>query len=101
MTTFTTPNIPSNINTIEKLHFWTSLILRSVNGPKSVVENEGFLPERVAQAPIIESPNDGIRTLTRVNLQLDPAYASDRTKKLWEFANELTQGSIPTTFLSN
>lgn len=101
MTTLALSQIPSNINTLEKLHAWSTFALRAVNGPKSVVEAEGFLPERVAQAPLTETPNDGIRLGARVSIQFDPAGFSDKSKKLWEFANELTIGSMPTTFTSN
>jgi hypothetical protein len=101
MTTLTTAQIPTNINTLEKLHLWSGLTLRAINGSKAVVENEGFLPERLVQVPFIESPNDGVRSVVRVNIQLDPAYASDKTKKLWEFANELTGGSMPPAYTSN
>lgn len=97
----TLSQIPSNINTLEKLHVWSGLALRALNGARSVVEAEGLLPERVAQIPLIETPNDGIRFIVRANIQLDPAYASDKTKKLWEFANEITTGSLPTAFTTN
>jgi hypothetical protein len=101
MTTLALAQIPSNINTLEKLHAWSTLALRAANGPKTVTEAEGFLPERVAQAPITETPNDGLRINCRVNLQIDPAFSSDKTKKLWEFANELTVGTMPVTYTSN
>jgi hypothetical protein len=101
MTTLALTQIPSSITTLEQLHVWSGLALRAANGPKTSVENEGFLPERVAQCPIIETPNDGIRMLTRVCVQFDPAFSSDKTKKLWLFANELTVGTMPTSFTSN
>lgn len=88
--------MPAGMTTVEQVHAWTTMVLREVNGPKSVVETSGFLPEPVAQAPTIESPSDGVRLICRVNLQIDPAYASDRTKKYFMFAKELTVGTIPT-----
>ena len=101
MTTLALAQIPSNINTVEKLHAWSALCLRAVNGPKSVIESEGYLPERVAQVPITETPNEGIRLGVRVSIKLDPSFASDKTKKLWEFAEELTVGPLPNGFGSN
>jgi hypothetical protein len=101
MTTLALTQIPTNINTLEKLHAWSTLALRAVNGPKAVVEAEGFLPEKVVQSPLTETPNDGIRMGTRVSIQFDPSFSSDKSKKLWEFANELTVGTIPVTFTSN
>jgi hypothetical protein len=102
MTTLTLSQIPANINTLEKLHLWSGLALRALNGGNAIVEANGLLPEPVAQAPTIETPNNGVRHVVRVNIGLDPAYASDRTKKLWEFALELTGGALPAgNFTSN
>jgi hypothetical protein len=101
MTTLALTQIPSNINTLEKLHAWSTLALRAANGPKTATEGEGYLPERVAQAPIIETPNDGIRMVSRVSIQIDPSIFSDKSKKAWEFANELTIGTMPVPFTSN
>lgn len=101
MTTLALTQIPADINTLEKLHLWSTLALRAANGPKTATEGEGYIPERVAQAPIIETPNDGIRVVARVSVQLDPAAFSDKTKKLWQFANELTIGTMPISFTSN
>lgn len=95
MTTLTLSQIPSNINTLEKLHLWSGLALRALNSANAVVEANGLLPELVAQCPTIETPNNGVRHVVRVNIELDSAYASDKTKKLWEFAKELTGGALP------
>jgi hypothetical protein len=96
MTTLTLNQIPSNINTLEKLALWTALTLRSLNGSNAIVEANGLLPELVAQCPTIETPNNGVRQICRLNIGLNPNYASDKTKKLWEFAEELTGGALPT-----
>jgi hypothetical protein len=101
MTTLSLTNIPSNINTLEKLHLWTVLALRDINGAKSIVEAEGYLPERLVQAPIIETPNAGQRFILRTSIELDLIYTSDKTKKLWEHAKELTVGPMPASYLSN
>jgi hypothetical protein len=95
MTTLTLSQIPSNINTLEKLHLWSGLALRAMNSGNAVTEVNGALPENVAQVPVIETPNHGVRHIVRVQIELDPAYASDKTKKLWEFAKELTGGALP------
>ena len=96
MTTLTLSQIPSNINTLEKLALWTALTLRALNGGNAIVEANGLLPEPVAQCPVIETQNNGVRHIVRLNIGLNPNYASDKTKKLWEFAEELTGGALPT-----
>jgi hypothetical protein len=98
MTTFATSQLPSGIITVEQVHLWSTLVLTSVNGTKAIIEATNSYPEEMSQWNMFRSPNDGLRTLCRVNLQIDPLVASDKTKKMWLFANELTTGTIPTTF---
>lgn len=97
MTTFTA--LPSGIITVEQVHLWSDLVLTAVNGSKAIIESTNAYPEEVAQWNLFKSPNDGLRTLCRVNIPMDPLMASDRTKKMWMFANELTIGSVPATYL--
>ncbi|MFM2430715.1 MAG: hypothetical protein RLZZ511_1928 [Cyanobacteriota bacterium] len=101
MTTFTKAELPSDINTVEQVALWCALVLNAVNGQKAVIEAVNTIPEPIAQYNIFQSPNDGLRTLTRLDLPLDPASASDRSKKLWRFANEMTIGAIPAPFTTN
>jgi hypothetical protein len=101
MTTFTKDELPSGVNTLEKLSLWVALAMRAANGSKAVVEAEGLFPERVAQVPMVETPNDGLRFICRISLKMDPTFVADKSKKLWEFAEETTLGAIGATFTSN
>lgn len=98
MTTFTA--LPSGILTVEQVNLWSVLVLQSVNGSKALIEQTNAYPEEVAYWNMFKSPNDGLRTLGRINLPMDPLLASDRTKKMWMFANELTIGAVPATYLT-
>jgi hypothetical protein len=98
MTTFAVSQLPSGIVTVEHVHLWSTLVLTAVNGSKAIIEATNSYPEELSQWNTFKSPNDGLRTLCRVNLSLDPLVASDRSKKMWLFANELTTGTIPTSF---
>jgi hypothetical protein len=101
MTTLLLSQIPSNIATVEQLVFWGTSILRDMNPGRDVVEGENQLPAFVASLPIYESPKSGILATARCTLTMDPAYSSDRSKKLWMFAKELSVNNIPATYLSN
>jgi hypothetical protein len=101
MTTFSSANLPSNITTVEQLAFWCNLVLTVSNGTKSIVERVNSYPEAISQYNVFQSPNDGLRILSRLNIPLDPAVAADKTKKMWMFANEMTAGTIPAIYTSN
>jgi hypothetical protein len=101
MTTLALSQIPSNINTVEKLHAWSGFVLRSVHGQTSLIEVSGLLPEARHQAPVIEPPGGTICYVFRNNIEFDPTHVADKTKKLWEFARETNQNTIPAFFTTN
>ena len=67
-------DIPSNINTVEKLAAWCALVLQSVTGSATIPEVTGASPELVAtSAPyyITANPTDfHYRLLSRQSLRL-------------------------------
>lgn len=93
--------IPNQINTVEKLHFWTTLVLRATYGTRSIVEAEGLLPEQMVQCPFIEAPNDGVTAICRTSIKIDPLFTTDNTKKLWQHAIASVDTTIPAAFTSN
>ena len=101
MTTLALSQIPSNINTVEKLHAWSGFVLRHVNENVAMIETSGLTPEDRHQAPMIEPPGFGTHYVFRSNIEFDPTHVMDKTKKLWEFARETTAGTIPPGFTSN
>jgi hypothetical protein len=101
MTTFSPSQLPSGCNTVEKVNAWSALVLRSVAGTREVVEQEGYVPQRIAVAPIAETPNAGIRMTTRASLKLNADYDSTTTGKLWTQVQEQVEGTIPTAFTTN
>lgn len=100
MANFTTSMIPSDINTIERLHAWTSAILARYNSKQTIIEVTGNLPEIVAQTTVLNTPDGLQRLITRVSLEIDPAWSSDKTHGFWYWAKELSVPSvIAPTFL--
>jgi hypothetical protein len=100
MTTLALSQIPSGINTVEQIHAWSGLVLRSVSGTREVTEQEGYLPQRIAVAPISETPSQGIRMTVRASLEMVPGYDA-ATTKLWKQVKEQVEGTIPAAYLSN
>lgn len=104
MTSLAPSNIPSSANpatggSLERLFMWAGLALKAANGTRGAVESDGGSAQPVMQYQIYEAPDGQYRLILRANLRLDPTYITDPTKRLWEFSQELTTGSIPSTYL--
>lgn len=92
--------IPSQINTLEKLHVWSGLALANINPALSAIEGVGYT-ERCAQAGIFYVAADNkYRGLVRASIQMSPDYLAGGAK-LWTFAQELSNTAIPVIFTAN
>lgn len=93
-------DIPSDINTLEKLAAWVGLTLTNINAALVAVEGPSYT-ERVAQAGVyyVQADNKN-RILIRNSIQMSPDYLAGG-HKLWSYAMELSDTAIPTIFKSN
>lgn len=93
-------DIPSQINTLEKLAAWANLTLANINPSLAVIEGVGYT-ERAAQAGVFFVAADNkYRLLGRTSIQMSPDYLAGGAK-LWTYAQELSNTAIPTTFKAN
>ncbi len=93
-------DIPSQINTVEKLAAWCALTLANVNSTMEVIEGVGYV-ERAAQAGIFYVAADNkYRLLARLSLQVSPEHLAGGTKT-WTYVQDLSNTAIPATFKSN
>lgn len=93
-------DIPSQINTLEKLIMWSGSTLANINPNLVAIEGIGYT-ERVAQAGIFYIQADNkYRALIRNSIQISPDYLAGGAK-LWTFAQELSNTAIPAIFKSN
>lgn len=101
MTVFTaSTDLPSNINSLEKLALWVGTALERVNPTSSVLESPG-IPSRVAQAAIIRADDGSKRVVIRLSLPLAEDYASNNTVKFWQNALDLSNTALPSAFKIN
>lgn len=99
MTAITKADIPSDIDTVEKLAAWCGFILSSLNPSTTAVEGVG-ISERVAQSNIFYIGADNKdRLLIRLSLQYDPEYRAGGLKP-WQYAMEISSTALPTNFKS-
>lgn len=95
-----TTDIPSQINTLEKLAAWANLALANINPTLQATEGVGY-SERVAQAGIFFVLADNkYRFLGRSSIEISPDYLAGGSKT-WNYAQELSNTPLPALFRSN
>lgn len=97
MTAFSTTDIPSNIDTLEKLAAWVGLSLTAINPTLTAIEAPNY-SARTCQAGtfFIEADNKH-RLLVRVSLPISAEHLSGANNP-WTYAEELSQTVIPDGF---
>jgi len=95
-----TTDIPSQINTLEKLFVWAGLALANINPQLTAIEGVGYT-ERCCQAGIFYIAADNkYRALIRSSVQVSPDHMN-AGGKLWIHAMELSSTALPTNFKTN
>ena len=95
-----TTQIPSQINTLEKLHSWSGLCLAYLYPDVTALEGVGY-QERVASANLFYIAADNRhRIITRASMQMSPDFKAGG-QKLWNYTVELGNTAIPTIFTAN
>lgn len=93
-------DIPSNINTLERLIAWSGYSLAFCNPTLGVVET-ATRTEKVAQALIFQAADDTYRLLVRACLPVNPDFMTDRSVKIWMHTQELSNVALPAGFKTN
>lgn len=93
-------DIPTNINTLEKLAAWVGLALTRCNPGLKYLENPDQMAQRVAEVALIKADDNTFRQIVRLALPMDDAYATS-TKKSWEDIKEISQVQLPSDFKVN
>ena len=92
--------IPSQIDTVEKLHVWSGLVLANINPALTAIEGVGYT-ERVSQAGLFYVQADNkYRALIRGSIQMSSDYLAGGAK-LWTYAQPLSGTAIPAIFTAN
>lgn len=101
MTAFSTSDLPSSVNSLEKLALWVSLALNNINQQTSVQEVQN-LNQPVAVAQLFEYDDNGVkkwRFVGRQSIEVSPNWQQGATK-VWTHAQALSATTIPTDFKS-
>lgn len=100
MTTISFADVPSDINSIERMLVWSGLALATTN-PKVAILEAVDRYEAAAQALYFQAADQSQRVLIRACLPVDPAFAYDRTKKLWMHTQDLGVVQLPAAMKVN
>lgn len=90
-------DIPTNIDTVEKLAVWTANVLSSLNLTTTALEAAGY-SQRVAQSGVFYVDVDNRhRSLIRLSIPMSPEHLAGANNN-WVYAEELSNAPIPTNF---
>lgn len=101
MTAFSTADLPTSVNTLEKLSMWVALATNNINQQTSVQEIPN-LNQPVAVAQLFEYDDNGVkkwRFVGRFSVEVSPNWQQGATK-LWTHAQALSANALPTDFKS-
>ena len=101
MSALTLGNIPSNINTYERLLVWAAQCCQSIaNGQEvNVVENTGSVPTAQVQVAVTADNADRFIVTAYVPLDRDALNAADN--KTWMAAEDIAASAPHSNLLSN
>lgn len=94
-------DIPSSINSLERLVVWSIMALRRTNPTLAVTEVADESPQKVAYSALTNTDDGKIRFIGRVSIEIDAAYAEDNTTKLWMKAIDLSNTQLPAAYKTN
>lgn len=94
-------DIPSSINTLERLATWAIMSLRRTNPTQKVIEVSESAPVNVVQAAIVQADDGSVRFFGRISLPVAADYAEDNVNKLWMKSEELSNTVLPSAFTQN
>lgn len=99
MTAFATSQIPSSVNSLEKLVVWANLALNSINPTLAVNESQASQPVNVSQTAFFRDATGQLRLTVRASLPISENYSTN-TGKFWTNVQDLNNATIPTGYTS-
>ena len=101
MTAFATTDLPASVNTVEKLHAWSGMVLNHLNPDATAVEAPGSAT-RVATFGlfyITASDPPKWRGIIRASIPFNANWQRGAAKP-WTFAEDISAAAIPAEFKS-
>jgi hypothetical protein len=101
MVAFQASDLPSSINSVEKVAAWAATVLQHLHPTLTVIEATGSAERAATASPfyIVASDPQTWRYIARQSLKLDPNWQRGTTK-IWANVQDLSNQAIPTEFKS-
>lgn len=101
MVAFQPTDLPSSINSVEKLAVWATTILQHLHPQLTVIEAPGQNQLASTAQPYFISVSDPVtwRYVSRTSIALNANWQRGATK-IWTHAQDLSNQAIPTEFKS-
>jgi hypothetical protein len=93
-------DIPTNINTIEKLHLWSGNILHNLYPEISVAEGENYSQRAAQSNPYYIASTNVHRQISRTSIELDPGFLIGAAKP-WSYAKDIGTKSLTADMKAN
>lgn len=94
-------DIPTDINTLEKLAAWVGLALERCNPAGKILEAPNAEPQRVAEAVLIRADDSSHRLVIRISIPINSNYPENSSVKFWQHALEIDSTALPTAYKAN
>ena len=99
MTAIDLNQIPSGINTVEKLAAYSLSILARINPGLSVLEFPNDVQKLVQTSIFVDEQNNLPRIAQRVSLSLESDYDTDTSLPIYLKVKEISQAQLPAAFI--
>lgn len=96
----TSTQLPTAIDTVEKLAAYSVLALARVNPTLRVLELPGE-SQFAIEATIIPADDGTDRLIARMSIELDPSWSSDTANPIYLLAKELSNTVLPSGFIQS
>lgn len=93
-------DIPSSVNTVEKLACWAVMALARCNPDAKILEIPGQPSVEVALATLLRASDGSTRYVVRASLPVQPGYG-ETAAKWWNNINEFSTTALPAAYKVN
>lgn len=101
MTAINPANIPSSINTYERLAVWALQCLQNISGGQEVNVVDGEAPQPMAQVQVGYTADGVYRFIVSAYIGCDQAELNNATQKTWMAAKDISNATPHVNLLSN
>lgn len=97
----TLANIPSHINTYERLVVWATQALQNISNGQEVNVQQNTDAQQIASCSLVVTTDGVYRAMCISYIPMDQSQINNPTEKTWMAAQDISAAAPHTSFLSN